>query len=341
MADNKKYFLELGGLQALWNKMKSTFALASDVNALSGTVSGFDASIKALQSDVDGVEALTLSYAPKAADNYSAASALAATVPAGTVIVVGADETIDGKKYLKGFYIVDNDKSVQYVGTTDGTEDADAVAALRAAVSELQNQIIKTASIVDAEGNVLGGYTIANNTLLAVYDDEVVVNSDSVNALTHRAIARKFGDLEAMLSSVPKFQIEVVDTLPESNISLSTIYIVKNGSDVENNLYTEYIYLQNKGWESLGEQKIAFDNYVTKDFLSTALNDYATTGYVDNAVSTAKTEVLASVADTLKGYATVADIAGFTTEANILASIQSGAIGEAIAITDAQIEALQ
>lgn len=339
MADNKKYFLELSGLQALWNKMKSTFALASDVNALGGTVSGFDASIKALQSDVDGVEALTLSYAPKAADNYTAALGLAASVPAGTVIVVGADETIDGKKYLKGFYIVDNDKSVQYVGTTDGTEDADAVAALRAAVSELQNQIIKAASIVDADGNVLGGYTIANNTLLAVYDDEVVVNSDSVNALTHRAIARKFGDLEAMIST--KLRFELVDTLPESDISLSTIYIVKNNSDVEDNLYTEYIYLQNKGWESLGEQKIAFDNYVTKDFLSTALNDYATTGYVDNAVSTAKTEVLASVADTLKGYATIGDIAGFTTEANILASIQSGAIGEAIAITDAQIEALQ
>ena len=172
-----------------------------------------------------------------------------------------------------------------------------------------------------------------------MYDDEVVVNSDSVNALTHRAIARKFGDLEAMIST--KLRFELVDTLPESDISLSTIYIVKNNSDVEDNLYTEYIYLQNKGWESLGEQKIAFDNYVTKDFLSTALNDYATTGYVDHAVSTAKTEVLASVADTLKGYATIGDIAGFTTEANILASIQSGAIGEAIAITDAQIEALQ
>ena len=90
MADNKKYFLELSGLQALWNKMKSTFALASDVNALGGTVSGFDASIKALQSDVDGVEALTLSYAPKAADNYTAALGLAASVPAGTVIVVVA-----------------------------------------------------------------------------------------------------------------------------------------------------------------------------------------------------------------------------------------------------------
>lgn len=63
-------------------------------------------------------------------------------------------------------------------------------------------------------------------------------------------------------STTPKFTIKVVDELPTSNISETTIYLLKTGDDT-NNLYSEYIYV-NKNWELLGTQKLDLSNYYNK-----------------------------------------------------------------------------
>lgn len=340
MAETKKYFLDLGGLQSLWNKMKETFAAKGDVEAINSQINTINQNIINLGKDIEDVEALTLSYAPKEAENYSDAISKVETVPAGSIIVVGNDEEVDGVTYKEGFYIVDTDKSLHYVGTTVGGSDSE-IADLRSRIATLEDQIIKAGSIQTADGTSLGGMTIVDNSLIMIYDDHVVANSDSVNALTHRAAAAKFAELEGLISSVPKFKIEVVDELPSDGMSLSTIYLVKNTVEQNNNLYTEYIYLQDKGWEKLGEQTIALDNYVTTEFLTTTINnalkDYAKTADVEGLISTAKSEVLNVVAAT---YATQDMLSGFMTEAEIITSIQEGNIGNAITITDEQIEEL-
>lgn len=334
MADNKKFFLDLGGLQTLWDKMKSTFAGKNDVDNIK-------LNIAALQADIDGVEALTLSYAPKTANNYSVAVELAKSVPAGTIIIVGNDELIDDVTYQQGFYIVDGNKMPHYIGTSTGTATDEEIAALRNRISTLEKQIIKTASIVDADGNALGAFTIANNDLIIVYDDKVVADSDSINALTHRAIAARFGELESMISTLPKFKIMVVDSLPTDVKSFSTIYLVKTGNE-SNNLYTEYIYIQDSvngdHWEMLGTQSIALDNYVTKDFLTTTINsaltDYAKKADLENAIANAKTDILNNISET---YATKQDV---LTETDIITSITTGKIGEEIQITAEQLDEL-
>lgn len=65
---------------------------------------------------------------------------------------------------------------------------------------------------------------------------------------------------KAELSAIPKFAISVVSALPTENISTTTIYLLKTGEET-NNLYTEYIYVDNK-WEKLGEQKLDLSGYV-------------------------------------------------------------------------------
>ena len=62
------------------------------------------------------------------------------------------------------------------------------------------------------------------------------------------------------LSAIPKFAIQVVTSLPTSNISTTTVYLLSSGSDT-NNIYTEYIYVNSK-WEKLGEQKVDLTSYV-------------------------------------------------------------------------------
>jgi len=64
-------------------------------------------------------------------------------------------------------------------------------------------------------------------------------------------------------STTPKFSIKVVTELPTTNISSTTIFLLKTGEE-DSNLYSEYIYVNNK-WELLGTQKMDLSNYYTKE----------------------------------------------------------------------------
>lgn len=69
-------------------------------------------------------------------------------------------------------------------------------------------------------------------------------------------------EVDAKISVIPKFKIEVVDTLPASEISEATVYLLKSGEESQN-LYTEYIRV-NGAWEKLGTQKVDLSGYSTK-----------------------------------------------------------------------------
>lgn len=69
------------------------------------------------------------------------------------------------------------------------------------------------------------------------------------------------------VSAIPKYATAVVDALPTTDISSSTIYLVKTG-DADQNLYTEYIYVNNK-WEELGTQALDLTGYTQDKDLAT------------------------------------------------------------------------
>lgn len=73
-------------------------------------------------------------------------------------------------------------------------------------------------------------------------------------------------ELDNKISAIPKFSIEVVGSLPTTGISDTTVYLVVSGNE-ENNLYTEYIYV-NGAWESLGKQTVDLTGYVKRTELS-------------------------------------------------------------------------
>ena len=231
--------------------------------------------------------------------------------------------------------------TVHYIGTSTGVSTEDEIKDLQEQIKSIESQIIKNAAIIDENGNPLSTFTITNNSLLVVYDNAVEDNSTSLNALTHRAISAKFKEIENRIDILPQFKIDVVDELPTNSISLTTIYLLKNDNVSQNNLYTEYIYIENKGWEKLGEQSIVLDNYVTKEFLTDTVNNalasYAKTSEVLSEIQSAKADVINYVDTT---FITKEFAEGFATEDSILESIQNGKIGNAIMITDEQIEAL-
>lgn len=81
------------------------------------------------------------------------------------------------------------------------------------------------------------------------------------------------------INNVKVISILWVDELPTTNISTSTIYLVKNekNSKDTNNIYDEYIYKDDIGWEILGQVdagSIDLSNYYTRTQIDAILEQY-------------------------------------------------------------------
>ena len=76
--------------------------------------------------------------------------------------------------------------------------------------------------------------------------------------------------LRSEITSIPKFAIEVVETLPVDNISGTTVYLVKEKESV-GDLYTEYIHV-NGTWENLGKQTVDLSSYSTTEQMNAAIS---------------------------------------------------------------------
>ena len=94
------------------------------------------------------------------------------------------------------------------------------------------------------------------------------VVADLVNYYTKAQIDGKITTLENLISAIPKFEIKVLQQLPTTGISKTTLYLVKQSSTQQDNIFAEYIRITEGGtdkWEKLGEQKIDLTPYLKKD----------------------------------------------------------------------------
>lgn len=127
-------------------------------------------------------------------------------------------------------------------------------------------------------------------------------------------------EINAKISAIPKFAIEVVSSLPTSNISATTVYLVGGGSG--NDLYTEYIYANGK-WEILGAQTVDLTGYATETWVNIQLGAYLKQSELEAAINTALATAKASGefdgADGERGTGilnTTTGIASYTTTVN-------------------------
>ena len=95
---------------------------------------------------------------------------------------------------------------------------------------------------------------------------EAEAKADVDSLVTAEAEAREKADAELLtqISSIPKFSIEVVEVLPTTDISDTTVYLVKTSETETGNLYTEYIHV-NGAWEELGTQTVDLSDYYQKE----------------------------------------------------------------------------
>ena len=100
-----------------------------------------------------------------------------------------------------------------------------------------------------------------------------------------------------LISVIPKFDIEVVQTLPVQDISDTTIYLVPSQDPQVANSYDEFIHVNNT-WEQIGSTAIDLSDYYTKtetDNLLDDKQDVLTAGdninIVNNVISTTGYEI--------------------------------------------------
>lgn len=80
--------------------------------------------------------------------------------------------------------------------------------------------------------------------------------------------------VNTMLGDLSSLNILVVETLPVTDISTSTIYLKPNTQSGTDNIYDEYIYVNNK-WEIIGSTAVDLSNFYDKTTIDTKLADKA------------------------------------------------------------------
>ena len=101
-------------------------------------------------------------------------------------------------------------------------------------------------------------------------------------------------EIDNMVSAIPKFAIEVVQSLPSSDISGTTVYLLTVQNNEQNNLYDEYIYVNND-WELLGTQSVDLSGYYTSAQVDALLSGLSLSGHTHDDRYYTETEIDAKV----------------------------------------------
>ena len=175
-------------------------------------------------------------------------------------------------------------------------------------------------AIVDA--NSASGYASKKESAAAIAD--AIVGEYQyplrITGTTAKTIAGAINELKNLVDLLPQFAIEVVQTLPVSDISETTIYLVPASDPEQGNYYEEYIYVNN-AWELVGTTAVDLSGYYTSAQVDTLLAAKA------NTSSLATVATSGAYAD-LSGKPTI-DTALDTTSTNAVENrVVAGAIEE-------------
>jgi hypothetical protein len=118
-----------------------------------------------------------------------------------------------------------------------------------------------------------------NPTKLSELSNDVNFITNSVNNLTNyytKTNTYTKTEVNDLINGITTMNVAVVQTLPTSGISATTIYLVPKSTSQTNNAYDEYLYVNNK-WEKIGDTTIDLSNYALKSEIPTVTNDLTDT----------------------------------------------------------------
>ena len=87
----------------------------------------------------------------------------------------------------------------------------------------------------------------------------------------NKYIVPAINEIKELISSIPQFDVQVVQTLPQTGIT-GTVYLVPSPEGSSPNLYEEYLWVSNQ-WEKLGSASVDLSNYYNKTQVNGLLAD--------------------------------------------------------------------
>lgn len=125
-----------------------------------------------------------------------------------------------------------------------------------------------------------GSYNdLSNNpTKLSDFSNDSGFITNTVNNLTNyyrKSETYTQAEVNALISSVVTIDIEVVQTLPTTDISTTTIYLLPKQTAGTDDVYDEYINTTgtSSGWELIGSTQVDLSNYYTKSEVDALIPD--------------------------------------------------------------------
>lgn len=112
----------------------------------------------------------------------------------------------------------------------------------------------------------VNGKALSSNISLTASDVGALASNGTAARATADADGHNIASTYATKSevtSIPKFDVKVVTSLPTSNISTSTIYLKQSATAGTSNVYDEYLYVNSK-WEVIGTTMTDLSGYSTK-----------------------------------------------------------------------------
>jgi len=113
--------------------------------------------------------------------------------------------------------------------------------------------------------------------------------TNTVNNLTNYYLKSETytqAEVNSLIAQIVTLSVLVVQTLPTQDIDTHTIYLVPKQTAGTDDVYDEYLYINN-AWELIGTTQINLSNYYTKSEVNTLLadkNDNVNLSVVNGAV---------------------------------------------------------
>ena len=110
---------------------------------------------------------------------------------------------------------------------------------------------------------------------LSAYTNDAGFIDNTVNNLVNyykKAETYTQAEVNALISAIVTLNILVVQALPTQDISTTTIYLVPKATAETQDVYDEYIYVNN-AWEHIGSTEVDLSNYYTKSETDALLAD--------------------------------------------------------------------
>lgn len=176
--------------------------------------------------------------------------------------------------------------------------------------------------------NDLTDVPVEKNMLSQFINDTGFITNSVGNLINYYLKSDTYNKTEVntLIGNLGSLNVEIVETLPTSGISTSTIYLIKIGTTTN---YNQWMYIDNS-WANIGSTVIDLSNYYTKTETNTLLNNKVdkVTGYglsQENFSPEEKTK-LSELTNYILPEATTAVLGGVKIDGTTIAKDSNGVI---------------